>query len=171
MILLFSIQYRPVGHGDPVLEGWLNAIGKRTAADTWVGTRPAFHSLISPTSPGECRKCHSLEAQSSGEFLLHWNSRQRDPFARGFTRFNHQPHMTLSELRDGKSCHRMDLSSSEVGFDFEPISKMDCATCHREGAAPNGCTTCHNYHVHSLPSRVAGAPVGVQNPDSIGSME
>ncbi|MFN3190626.1 MAG: hypothetical protein ACE361_08895 [Aureliella sp.] len=31
--------------------------------------------------------------------------------------------------------------------EFSPMQRADCIACHRPGAANDGCTQCHNYHV------------------------
>jgi hypothetical protein len=46
--------------------------------------------------------------------------------------------------------------------EFAAMSRGQCAACHRPGAADDGCTQCHNYHVgqaglaHSWPSTLEG---------------
>ena len=159
---ILALKYQPTGHADPVLQGWLESLSSRRCVDTWVGTRPAFEALTRTTGIGECRKCHTMEKLPKGDFLIHWNAAQRDPHVRKFTKFNHQPHLTTTTLRDCKNCHRLDERSVNAelfqDFDpstyvsnFEPIQKTDCATCHRQGGAPNGCSTCHHYHVNAAP--------------------
>ncbi len=161
----FAITWRSTGHLDPVLKSWTDlavALSQYPA----VQTSDLQRSLTSDLAPGTCMSCHRQTRNKSGMEPLEWSPVYRETSIRGFTRFSHRPHGLLSPLSDCTSCHQLKspqtvstrrtptaIGPENCPGDFAPISKHQCATCHRAGGAPAGCVDCHNYHVGS---RVSG---------------
>jgi hypothetical protein len=156
-----SIRYRPAGHADPVLTGWLTQIAATSAARQKSHAQRALQELAKPTAPGLCASCHSLESTPSGSLTIRWFAVDRASAPRPFTKFNHGPHLLLRDLADCTSCHaideKADTSSSYANWlpsthasEFKTISKGQCASCHTAKAAGDQCQKCHNYHVQPL---------------------
>ncbi len=111
--------------------------------------------MLAPKSNGACMECHSSEqigraeiVQSSNEpWGDHWKAKERPPKLRQLTRFDHTPHLILPSLQDCTACHHSTKSSRNGQDDFMPMTKSDCAQCHRENAAGESCTQCHSYHI------------------------
>ncbi len=128
--------------------------------------------------PGGCTQCHLLHSElNTTEEPVRWTSWQRPQSVRQFTKFDHTPHLTLPVLTNCRYCHLFqkdrphslrqlfDTNSQEllvtspsmlthtVGkyleSEFIGMRLDQCAACHRPGAADDGCTQCHNYHVGS----------------------
>ena len=148
---LFRYSYVPTGHADRFLRNWIEAL-RHSERSLWNrDLQLAWHSLASPNGPGLCATCHSPispAARSSHAYL--WKAQAPTQRAtKNFTRFSHQPHLTLNDLQDCTQCHVVAESVVDHGGnDFQPFTKSQCATCHSDTTAGNRCTTCHNYHVH-----------------------
>jgi hypothetical protein len=157
----FSIRYRPASHADPVLAGWLELL----AAIPDVAQRPVatamFKELSSPTAPGQCASCHSVERSADGSIVINWRAYDRTTAGRTLTKFAHGPHLILPQLADCTHCHAIDESQSVAVWyanddpqqfvsEFAPLSKRDCASCHTAKAAGDACQQCHNYHVDGI---------------------
>ena len=120
------------------------------------GTQPGLANdnsqLANQDSPFSLASYHR---QSTG--LIQWKASLRDPLSKGFTKFSHGPHLLQTGLRDCQQCHQLnDVESTSpprpelnsiARSDFQPITRSNCASCHREGSTSNGCATCHRYHV------------------------
>ena len=163
----YTIRYLPAGHADQLLRATLDVLAHEGDNPLTAGVLDAQRTSI---STGACATCHTLEQSSPGseKLLFNWRARYRDPSIADFTWFSHRPHLLQPETSDCQSCHQLDLSrdlsQQYVGLDpftscegggygnFTPITKAHCAACHRESAASNSCTTCHNYHVGALRS-------------------
>ena len=172
-----TVFYRPLGHADPFLRAWLDLTGDLYAANP---VAPLLFDELSGrsdpnTSPGTCIKCHSVDVQSdlSGRKRIQVNWRGARE-SKGFTNFNHGPHLKLFE--SCKSCHdyasadaldeealtylasfRAPATKTELGVDFDrftsnfsPIKKSACVQCHTRSQASNACRDCHNYHVDDV---------------------
>lgn len=170
----YQLTYHPIGHADPFLSAWAEIAVRdkhaRLLPDEQVGVTHLLDELILPTSAGQCTTCHHVDSALAAQnhnlsklsensaILAHsgWQSHLRSPRERGFTKFNHAPHLLLQDCR---SCHQLlptndsSVSSSAVATlqQFHPIERAQCASCHRDNQAPNRCTTCHHYHVGELP--------------------
>jgi len=160
----FSLRYQPKGHADPVLKAWIDAV----VAIPDASLRDALVAeFTGPNAPGRCTSCHSVEqreplsASSPGGLMVNWRPYDRRWEPRGFTRFSHAPHLLQTELRDCSSCHTINPTADTAGnyagrnpaafvSDFQPISKVACASCHAKTAVGDNCTQCHNYHVQDL---------------------
>ena len=155
----FKISYRVTNHVDPLLMGWTDMVMKNHT-NLAVQKSNLFDSLNSTSAAGQCRSCHTTDQQNDGTMSVNWMPKYRDVSVRGFTRFSHRPHDIQTSLQDCNGCHQLDKSKSNAhlseGFDptqfvsnFAPISKTNCASCHRKGGAPSGSVDCHNYHIGS----------------------
>lgn len=161
----FRISYRPSGHADDCLQGWIELVARATDAHTRVETKQLFEKTISMTGIGLCRTCHTLDQQPDRSFAVNWIAEYRDPSVRSFTRFAHGSHLLQPELKDCSHCHQLGLerfnadsflstNAQEVVSNFHPTTKADCVSCHQQGRTASSCTQCHNYHVGS---KVIGA--------------
>jgi hypothetical protein len=158
-----SIRYMPTAHADPVLAGLLELL----AATPDLKDRPIalamFKELSTATAPGLCASCHSTERGENGRLTINWRAYDRTKEPRSLTKFSHGPHVLLPQLADCTSCHAIDsaadTSSSYANddphvfvSDFTPVSKHECAQCHKSHGAGESCTKCHNYHVDFIES-------------------
>jgi hypothetical protein len=68
------------------------------------------------------------------------------------------------QLADCAACHKINesatvmksyqkLTANKFAAGFHAMTKQDCATCHKPGAAGDNCTQCHQYHALKLISR------------------
>jgi predicted CXXCH cytochrome family protein len=155
---MVSIRYRPAAHADPVLASWLELLAKTPDLNSRPVAKAMFKELSTTTAPGLCASCHSVEQSEHGELAINWRAYDRTTEPRGFTKFSHEPHLTLPQLADCKSCHVIDdtanttasytdLNPQRFVSEFKPMAKGQCATCHTATAAGNSCQSCHNYHV------------------------
>jgi hypothetical protein len=179
-----ALVYVPTGHADPWVSRWIEwNVLVRNDSDS-----PDFldHFLK------QCIQCHSFDSHRIHQMLdlsnlsTHripsdngasttkhlsnedinrycWKIDQRPNALRELTKFNHTPHLSINNLRDCQSCHKLkklnDHQVSEQGWsdrgrtirsEFVPIEKDQCASCHTPQSAGDACTQCHNYHVHGL---------------------
>jgi len=155
----FKITYRASQHIDPLLKSWTD-LAMEHQANQHLQHSNLFDSLNSVTAAGQCRSCHTVDQRSDSVLRVNWAPKYRDTSVRGFTRFSHRPHDIQTSIQDCTSCHQLEESQSNMdqfaGFsahafisNFAPISKSNCASCHRPGGASSGCVDCHNYHVGS----------------------
>ncbi|MEX2315726.1 MAG: hypothetical protein WD669_01150 [Pirellulales bacterium] len=165
----WSIRYRPAGHSDPLLTGWLTLLANLPDAEKRPLALATLKQWTHATSPGLCGSCHSVERTNSGGQTINWRATDRSTAPRPFTKFAHGPHLLLPEMADCTACHaideRTDASKSYADWnprlfvsEFRPLNKQTCATCHTAKAAGNRCQQCHNYHVgvEGLGFRVEG---------------
>ena len=163
-----SLVHFASGHSDPLLRSLLDRIAQESDP---AAREVALRELASPTSPGLCATCHSIDradgapisnptAVGEGGLKIHWQTADRLAMPRPFTRFSHRPHLAQVELRDCTSCHTIDQGAAAATYsgtnphafvsDFQPMSQQACAACHQPHGAADRCTTCHNYHVGNL---------------------
>lgn len=115
-----------------------------------------------PTVLAPFRQASAIVTTSSVT-RFQWTALYRDPTIRGFTDFNHHPHTLQSGVTNCKTCHQLQETllpgeaaatmATTVPNDFHPMTREQCASCHRSGGTSDGCTTCHNYHVGSRKQR------------------
>ncbi len=180
---VYSLRYKPQGHSDPVVAAWIQfaaLIDARVGSSDWHAALKLPNWSSEKIAVGQCTQCHLLSTYTNESVSTEdWQSIDRG-HAKGFTRFNHQPHLMLADTVDCKHCHRLgeSTSSGEERFaqalvkfasespgdrnshlefarkhfsgEFESIEKSQCSICHRNGGAPQGCTQCHNYHVNQF---------------------
>ncbi|TWT85842.1 Doubled CXXCH motif [Posidoniimonas polymericola] len=160
-----TLGYKPQGHADPLLTGWIELIVSLGDQHHLV-REAALAELARPESPGQCLTCHSVEQTpgvngKGGGLMVNWLPYDATRQPRGFTKFNHGPHITVSELADCTACHQLDASAEtsaayvstnprDFVSHFLPMTKADCAACHQPHAAGDNCAQCHNYHVDPL---------------------
>jgi hypothetical protein len=154
----FTLFYRPSGHKDRFLRGWLDLTRAGQFASSGGARSKIFKSLSKRESPGKCVKCHSVDKEGEGSFRVNWFPKQPTLEVREFSRFRHGPHFSLLDEKGCKTCHKLakdsDYSLSYKDFDpdtflsnFKGIPKALCAECHTQARASNNCLTCHNYHI------------------------
>ncbi|MCZ6680836.1 MAG: hypothetical protein O7E52_26700 [Candidatus Poribacteria bacterium] len=150
-----SLRYRPTGHADAFLEGWLKITGRFYGKDY---TEDIFTSLSNAQAPGLCAKCHSVDADVGDESRhINWIAARPMPHAHEATQFVHAPHL----VQDCQTCHSMKADFDNREFkavfekndpmvfmsNFELIEKGACAECHTAKKAKTNCLSCHNYHI------------------------
>ncbi len=155
----YTLRYRPAGHADAFLRGWLDLTGGVGASSGQTAATNIFKALSSPQGPGLCAKCHSIDAQSEGAWQMNWFPARPLPGDHPFTRFSHAAHFSLLDQKGCLTCHTLDpkanyQKSFENNFqpavftgNFRPMPKSVCASCHTARAAGDSCLKCHNYHV------------------------
>lgn len=166
-----ALQYRPVGHADPVMVAWIELIARVAAARDDEPALLAGDAVFDPNSgAGACAKCHGagivtgIAAGGDGNWSL-----QASP-ARPHFEYTHAPHLRLLAADAGcLECHRIDGAADYAGYfndparvfdaasftsNFHAIDKETCTQCHRPGAISDDCQTCHTYHL--MPSFRAG---------------
>jgi hypothetical protein len=88
----------------------------------------------------KCKECHNVQDTSNPPVV----SRVEIPeMWMSHSRFTHKPHMTLQCA----SCHKNAPNSSQTSDVLLP-GRSECVQCHSpKGGAPDGCSSCHAYHV------------------------
>jgi len=152
-----SIRYRPTGHADLCVTAWIDLLAEASTGKHATLARSLLKGRMSPTAPGLCGSCHSVDQNEDGTFTVHWLAKRPSDGAMQLSWFAHAPHVTQVELADCQSCHRVDTevkvmdnyqghSPHEFEDGFHPLTKQDCAKCHTPHAAGDSCTQCHRYH-------------------------
>ena len=160
-----TFSFLPRGHASVFLTSWLDTLSTSPRLSSSEDVRSAFQQLTSSTSKGLCATCHTVDSLDDGTSVVNWRAKGSETEASGFTRFSHDPHVILPQLRDCTACHQVNAEAATVATDlqtdplafqpgFHPMTKQACATCHAPKLAGDQCTTCHNYHVG------AGVPSG-----------
>lgn len=151
----FALFYRPQGHSDPFLSGWINLA-------TSAKLSGLFDQLTDPKSPGLCTKCHSVDGTLDTQ-QVNWTGNRPNQEAHGFEKFMHASHLSLIGAKGCQTCHELSPGNPEKNYatafangsrdplkfqsNFKGINKETCAACHRPDFASNSCTHCHNYHI------------------------
>jgi hypothetical protein len=164
--LKMEIGYRFAGHGDKVMQQWIERCLAALHHSSPVVQRSAAAFLSSPAAQG-CLACHQ-PAQSSAsriataalrspQFAVRWSA-SRGTAQLQWTKFSHTPHLRLAALQDCQHCHRIEPlqhSATELhdetrtvsgSREFAIVATQSCAQCHRSGAVSDRCTLCHRYH-------------------------
>lgn len=139
-----AVVYIPNQHADPLLAAWLGL------AASYRDRGNHFQEMLKPKVLSTCTECHKLSVaadrfvsdKGTAEYQQIWQADSTHAKTRSFTRFNHTPHLTLPQLTNCTSCHRL----ATAGM-FEPIQLSNCTQCHTSQGAGNSCTQCHNYHI------------------------
>ncbi len=159
----FAVWYRPRGHADPFLRAWMTL-----GADSKAGSVPReiFEDLATVKAPGKCAKCHSIDAREDGTAAINWQGLQARPNVQDFTEFAHAPHFEVLDGMPGcGKCHKLDTKADYTAAfskrdphdfvsNFKPIRQAVCAECHTATAAGNDCTTCHDYHIGDVATKM-----------------
>ena len=171
------LYYRSTGHGDPLIKSWLDGLAARSKDPLALAQLKEgfdFQSGVSSVYSGSCVKCHAVDEirDSAGELTgakIQWKSLGGTLQRRKSTRFDHAPHLILTDCR---SCHQTredpdkgylstfpdlgdwntttDWSSKanplQFRSNFKELDKKSCSVCHDQGHVGDGCTQCHLYH-------------------------
>ena len=169
----FVLLYRPAGHADPFLRAWLDFTARATKHVR--AAEAIFTNLSDSKAPGQCLKCHSVDAQGGQQRRIHWAAARPVAHERTATRFAHAVHFSLLDDKGCLTCHTLN-SEAEVmeAFDhadpltfagnFQAMQKTVCTTCHTPDRAGDSCLTCHNYHVGTVSPVLSKAPLTVPSP-------
>lgn len=162
-----SIRYRPSGHADPVLATWLQVVAETPKLNDRPIAAAMFKEMSKVNAPGLCVSCHSAEnqAEHNGTLTINWQAFDPSTEPRGFTKFSHAPHLTITSLADCTHCHAVDAKAAAAAAytdfdparfvsDFAPLTKQHCTECHTARAAGDACQQCHNYHVDGKSARL-----------------
>ncbi len=152
----YAILYKPTGHADAFLRAWLDFTGG--LYDTGDVASSVFDLLTSEDAQGQCTKCHSVDAGPKGSRVVQWHPSSFADKSRTFTKFVHEPHFPLFDKRGCLTCHKianvkdfeeayLHPDPAKAIFNFKPVAKKICANCHKQGAARQNCSLCHNYHI------------------------
>jgi hypothetical protein len=150
-----SLRYKPAGHADPWLRGWLDLLASAATGPRAAVAEPLLRAALRPTAPGQCGSCHSVERDAAGRLAIPWRPREPGGEFPGLTRFSHAPHLLQDALRDCSACHAIaphspaaDATDDPRQFvaDFAPLTTAACTACHTPSAAGSSCTQCHAYH-------------------------
>ncbi|MCH9652752.1 MAG: hypothetical protein K0U86_02875 [Planctomycetes bacterium] len=165
----FTIRYRPLGHADPLLKGWLNrAVQERRAS---MNSDHLWQIISNPTASGledsqgalasgRCLLCHSIDQDSkTGLSQINWLPSPGQHSQERFTDFSHAPHLLTGTQNQCAICHAFEKSESNN----TPILKQDyfvrdrsnlfwtvnvnCEETCTSGFQPinqKTCVTCHN---------------------------
>ena len=169
-----EIRYAAPAHGDPVLRAWIDALAARDEpADPDEAQRLAAvrDEILVADGPGQCLKCHAIEAMGTARARVGWAARAAAP--RPLHRFDHRPHLGAGGAEACAACHlpsapgdarspRQPLEAAaskgavHAPTGLVPMSRETCAACHRPEGAGEGCLSCHVYHQgHALKPRIA----------------
>jgi hypothetical protein len=154
--LSFSLRRHGIGHADPWMRAWLDALAEAASGPHAVVAESLLGSALKPTAVGLCGSCHTLRRRAAGKFAIQWHAQRADEDAPQLTHFSHGPHLTDAQLSDCTSCHRVAaqpgagnaaaVTPTFSAADFAPLAKAACVECHTSAAAGDGCTQCHQYH-------------------------
>jgi len=176
----FTLFYRPMGHADSFLAGWLTRLANLSPGPSGELARAAFQKLASPEAPGACLKCHTVETKR-GVVQVNWHPAQPEPNAHPFTVFNHAAHFSLLGDAGCQTCHQLAPQSAYAKYfapsdgrmpdnphrfesNFAPLSKTACAACHQPQIAGDNCLLCHRYHTGTFAPKgpaVTRFPIGL----------
>jgi hypothetical protein len=149
----FAIYYRPTGHADDFLQGWLNtAVSRKTEAGSAM-----FELLADEKAPGVCMKCHSVSEQNE-QRAVNWMSKRPLAFEHRSVEFRHSAHFSLINADGCATCHKLDADADFLAsFDsdkagdfsssFTGLQRDTCVECHTPERAGDTCLSCHNYHI------------------------
>lgn len=154
----YTIYYKPTGHADAFLRAWLEYTGRLYDKSNGDVASSVFDLLTSEDAQGQCTKCHSIDAGPKGSRVVQWHPSSLADKSRIFTKFVHEPHFPLLDKRGCLTCHKLnnakdfedayrELDPAGAKFNFKPVAKKICANCHKESAARQNCSLCHNYHI------------------------
>lgn len=173
-----SLRYRPGGHADAFVRGWLDLAGELAA-----GPEPAraaahelFDALAARDAPGRCGYCHSADGPSVGDaaapLRMNWAAHRASPRAHAATRFVHRPHLSLQDREGCTTCHALEPQADYLASfahrdpqgpfasGFRPMTRELCAACHTRAAAGDTCVSCHPYHWGEFEAAFPSSPEG-----------
>jgi hypothetical protein len=156
-----TIFYRPTGHKDKFIYSWLFLTGPQAGKDAAAPVAAVFNSFTGKDAPGSCTKCHSVDEVRGKGRIVNFGPLTAASKAGRFTRFIHEPHLTIKDDRGCLTCHtlakdRTYLKSYEQGepktfiSNFDPVKRDVCQSCHNSSKARQDCQNCHSYHVNGV---------------------
>ena len=172
------LYYKSTGHADPLIKSWLDGLAARASEPLALAHLKEgfdFQSGVSSVSSGSCLKCHAVDEvrDEAGQLTgakIQWASLDgRSRQKRTATRFDHAPHLILTDCR---SCHQTKTDPDKAylsGFpdsedwnaeadwsakanplqfqsNFKELDKKSCSVCHDSSHVGDRCTQCHLYH-------------------------
>ncbi|QDV49758.1 hypothetical protein [Gimesia fumaroli] len=166
----FTIRYRPIGHADPLIKGWLDqavqenqqsldrdSMWRIFSNPTASGTEDSHGALAS----GRCLMCHSVDKDPvSGRSHINWQPLPtQQSKAEQFTQFSHAPHLSSGQKLNCESCHVFDplgtdsttilqsdyfvRDQSNLFWQINQNSQQACTSGFQPISRQN-CSTCHN---------------------------
>ncbi|MEO1161365.1 MAG: cytochrome c3 family protein, partial [Pseudomonadota bacterium] len=158
----YAILYKPTGHADTFLKGWLDFAAIRFSKAEGNMAAEVFTELTGKDAQGQCTKCHSVDATKEQARIMQWAPSSNDTSESLFTSFSHQPHLGVVSAEKGcLTCHE---TSTAKGYletykahdpkkfvsNFAPVKKETCASCHGKKEVRQDCLLCHKYHVNDI---------------------
>jgi len=176
-----DLLYRPIGHADPVVQGWIEASLEAGATGDEHAILLRDELISSDEGPGACIKCHAVKAigedPASDERLgVAWRFQHDD--ARPHDHYSHRAHINLVQAGSAdmstvsvgcRFCHKLDSGADFMASfkdhdprtfqsNFQGIRIDTCAQCHREDEVRQDCQLCHRYHLEAtFTSEMMGA--------------
>jgi hypothetical protein len=159
----FAIRYRPVGHKDQFMRTWLTLTAPHARESESTPAAEIFALLTAKNGPGECMKCHSVDAIPGQGHKVNWSPGSPETKHGRFTTFTHEPHFGALKNEDKGclTCHRLQRGvpygqNFEQGNPqsfvpaFSQVDKELCKTCHKRGVARQDCMLCQKYHINGI---------------------
>ena len=171
----FSVLYHPTGHADPFLKAWLDYTASTFGTPGQAAAESVFRQLVDKDAQGQCVKCHSIEKGPDNRLSIMWNPKKSGGAGGGFTRFVHEPHLSMATEKSCQTCHQLDSKAKyqkafgvnrdphRFASNFKSISQDVCGTCHKKAEAGESCVQCHNYHAEPI------MPAGMMQNDVAGA--
>jgi hypothetical protein len=144
-----ALRYRPAGHADAFMKGWIDAARAMVA----------FEAMADPKkTAGACTKCHSVDEAREGAAVVNWRAARGDPKRHPFTVFSHVKHFSMIGQKGCSTCHVLDRKADyasafkardpgRFSSNFATLRRGLCLECHTPAKAGDDCTLCHRYHV------------------------
>lgn len=153
----FAILYKPTGHADRFLRAWLDFTGTLHGKSDTRLAASVFDVLTAKDAPGQCTRCHSVDAAHGQSRKINWRPSSLSTRASRFTSFVHEPHFGVVGDRGCLTCHDLSgaagyqdayksLDPKQFVSNFKPIRRKQCAACHTKNASREDCLACHTYH-------------------------
>ncbi len=171
-----ELKYRPAGHADPVIRGWIEfaiaAVAEAEDEETRDLALAMRDMLIDRREgPGACVKCHAVSAAGTADdedderLIVEWTFGDEDHSP--FVTYSHGAHLTLLNAagvslmdpdRGCRTCHKLN-SEADYGSAFDSrdphhfqsnflaINRETCAECHGQGRVRQDCQLCHDFHL------------------------
>lgn len=167
----YIVRYRPIGHADNFLRGWLDFGSRYQSKADLAPVGEIFANLSNRKAIGFCMKCHSMDSEPNQGVRINWRTKREAPPGHQFTVFAHTPHFSLLHDKECLACHilnaKADVMASFTNTNpltfsssFQPIQKTVCANCHTPSGDGDQCITCHRYHGETIPPVLATIPLG-----------
>lgn len=165
----FTIRYRPLGHADPLLKGWLD----HAVQENWnsLDSDSMWRILSNPTASGledtngalasgRCLMCHSVDKNpDSGIAQINWLPLPPQQKNEKLTQFSHTPHILENKQDNCLSCHQFDQSKESISTIFKSnyfvrdksnlfwkikTNSQEACTSGFHPISQKTCVACHN---------------------------